>query len=67
MEKLYRLNRPTLSVDTKTLETVTIPQGELVAVGDEREDRMVNVTWNGRTLMMFRQDVMRGKIVTARG
>ena len=54
MEKLYRLNRPTLSVDTKTLETVTIPQGELVAVGDEREDRMVNVTWNGRTLMMFR-------------
>jgi len=63
MEKLYQLNRPTLSVDIKTMETVTIPDGAIVAVGDERDDRMVNVIWHGKILMMFRQDMMRGKEV----
>jgi hypothetical protein len=67
MEKLYRLNRPTLSVNTKTLETITLAEGEVIAVGDERDDRMVNVTWHDKSLMMFRQDVMRCKEVTGVG
>jgi hypothetical protein len=57
--KLYRLNRPTWSVDVEAAITVRIPEGEIIeAVEEAREDnRIINVAWKGKTLLMFRQDM----------
>lgn len=53
--KRYRLTRPTLSIDLKTAWSILIPEGEIVEVLDTRptDQRMVNVAWNGRRVMMF--------------
>ena len=57
----YRLNTPTLEiVKTDSQHSpVTVPNGAVVKVVDAPLDgnRLVDVYWNGRTVMMFTTDI----------
>ncbi len=67
--KRFRLRTPTIGVD-KTGESkiaVTIPAGVTIEIvrGTSPNDSMVDVVWNGRTMVMFIQDIQeRGEEVT---
>jgi hypothetical protein len=57
----YRLNTPTLAivkVDGHN-SPVTIPHGAVVKVsaGPLHGDRLVDVIWDGKTIMMFTTDI----------
>jgi hypothetical protein len=64
--KLYRLIRPTLSIDLNARKTVMIPAGEIIEVIGERipDQRMLDIRWDDQVLMMFVEDVKRCKEVT---
>jgi hypothetical protein len=69
--RTYRLKTPTLAVMTLDGQKipVTIPMGATVEViaTDINGNRLVDVTWEGHTVMMFTTDLReRGKVVTAR-
>ena len=68
--QLFRLNTPTLGM--LTLDTsghkipITLPLNAVVRPESEtlEEDRLIEVTWQGTTLMMFAQDLrVRGEPV----
>jgi hypothetical protein len=61
--KLYRLIRPTLSVDMNSRKTVMIPAGELIVVVEEGapDQRMLDVRWKDQVLLMFVEDVKRSE------
>lgn len=57
--KRYRLGTAALSVDPQKQTAVLIPQGEIVEIDIARDKRrrMVNVIWNGQTLLLFIRDI----------
>ena len=60
--KKFRLNRETISIETvgEVRRVVMVPAGDVVTVlsGPTPDDkRMVDVRWNGRTLVMFAVDI----------
>ena len=59
--KRFELCRPTIAIDTvegKRL-AVTVPAGVIIKVvsGPRHGDRMVDVLWEGRLVVMFEVDV----------
>ena len=70
--KRYRLNAPTLAIDSsgERRMAITIPEGETIEVirGPRPDDmRMVDVEWNGKELVMFLADVQdRGEYIGGR-
>ena len=69
--RTYRLKIPTLAIMTVDGQKipVTIPLGGTVKVinTDINGNRLVDVTWEGRTVIMFTTDLReRGEVVTAR-
>ena len=69
--RTYRLKIPTLAIMTVDGQKipVTIPLGGTVEVinTDINGNRLVDVTWEGRTVIMFTTDLReRGEVVTAR-
>jgi hypothetical protein len=69
--RTYRLKIPTLVIMTLDGQQIplTIPMGGTVKViaTDINGDRLVDVTWEGKTVMMFTTDLReRGEVVTAR-
>lgn len=61
MGNLYFLVNEILAVDLENTKPVTIPKGETVEFIAARppDDRLVNVAWRGRTLMIFHRDLLR--------
>ena len=57
----YRLNTPTLAIIQHDGENhpTTIPNGAVVKVlsGPLDGNRLVDVTWDGKTIMMFTTDI----------
>jgi hypothetical protein len=71
--KRFRLKEATLAIDSNGERkiAITVPVGEIVEVirGPRPDDkRMLDVRWNGRTLVMFAEDVEnRGEKIPDRG
>jgi hypothetical protein len=70
--KSYRLNTPTLAIVTCDRQkiAITIPLGGIVTVSqtDINGDRLIDVIWEGRSTMIFAQDLRdRGELVTSTG
>jgi hypothetical protein len=67
--KSFRITTPTLAILSPHRDghriPITIPRNAVVTVEEEIDgDRLVDVLWNGKTLMMFTQDIrMRGTLV----
>jgi hypothetical protein len=65
--KVYEIDTPTLAIECRDdgrKETVTIPRESVVTLPAETDDTLVNVVWEGRTVMMFTQDLRaRGHLV----
>ncbi len=59
--KRFKLETPTVAVETVGGKrvAVTVPAGETIKVvsGPRHGDRMMDVLWNGRIIMMFAVDV----------
>jgi len=59
--KRYRLNTPTLAIANEDGQhhPVTVPRGAVVKVVDGPLDgnRLVDVRWEGKTVMMFTTDI----------
>ena len=69
--RTYRIKTPTLAIMTLDGQKipVTIPLGSTVEVinTDINGNRLVDVTWEGKTVMMFTTDLReRGEVVTAK-
>jgi hypothetical protein len=67
--KRFELSVPTLALDTVDGKrvAVTIPGGDIIKVvsGPRHGDRMVDVLWEGRVVVMFESDVsVRGTEIT---
>jgi hypothetical protein len=54
----FRLSQPTLGVDSDR-HTVQIPLGSVIKVltGEENQERMVDVDWDGTIVKLFVQDI----------
>ena len=66
----FRLTNPTLALVHENGHHVahTVPTGTIIVVDDVafNGEKLVNVTWDGRTVMMFAQDLRsRAERVTA--
>lgn len=61
MGNLYLLVKEVLAVDLDTTKALTIPEGETVEFIAPRppDDRLINVAWRGKTLMIFHRDLLR--------
>ena len=59
--KRYRLNTPTLAIVKieGQQSPVTVPSGSVVKVvdGPLNDNRLVDVNWEGKTVMMFTTDI----------
>jgi hypothetical protein len=57
----FRLHTPTLGITTVDGQNlaITVPKGAVISVVDGPMDgtRLVDVTWDGKTLMMFTIDL----------
>ena len=57
----YRITNPTLALVEENGHHVahTVPTGALITVNGDAFDgeKLVNVTWDGKTVMMFAQDL----------
>jgi len=64
---VYEIDTPTLAIEcleNGRKETVTVPRESVVTLAAEIDGTLVNVVWEGRTVMMFTQDVrVRGHLV----
>lgn len=72
MQEQYRLKIPTLAIMSHAGQNlpITIPQGGMVVVVNGPLDgtRLVDVEWEGKTVMMFPTDVReRGERINAAG
>lgn len=59
--KLFKLETPTMAIETVSGKrvAVTVPAGEIIKVisGPRHGDRMMDVFWDGRVVMMFAVDI----------
>jgi hypothetical protein len=55
--QVFRLKTPTLGMIPSQRLPVPIPQDAVVIVQDEPCEETVNVSWEGRALMMFVKDL----------
>ena len=59
---LYRIKVPTIALFEEDGHRIarTVPPGACIAVNPAAFDRtnLVNVTWDGKKVMMFRQDLL---------
>ena len=67
--KRFELSKSTLAIDSVEGRrvAVTVPAGEIIKVvaGPRHGDRMVDVLWEGRVVVMFEIDVnLRGTEIT---
>jgi hypothetical protein len=55
----YRLRTSMLSVDPENETTIIIPEGQIIQIEKLRDPyrRMVEVLWNGQTLLLFMVDI----------
>ena len=63
----FRLNTPTIALFFEDGRQVarTVPQGAVVQVNTLEGDKLIEVEWEGRTILMFAQDIRtRGERVT---
>jgi len=65
--KVYEIDTPTLAIvhrENGRSETVTVPRESVVTLAAETDDTLVSVVWEGRTVLMFTQDLRaRGHLV----
>jgi hypothetical protein len=61
MGDLYFLVKDVLAVDLDSTEALTIPKGETIEFVAARppDERLVDVVWRGKTLMIFHRDLLR--------
>ena len=63
----FRLNKPTIALFFEEGRQVarTIPQGAVVQVNTTEGNKLIEVVWEGRTVLMFAQDLRaRGERIT---
>ena len=55
----FRLNMPTIALFSEEGRQVarTVPQGAVVQVNTLEGDKLIEVEWEGRTILMFAQDI----------
>ena len=60
----YRLKQPILALfeSDGSHQSATVPAGTVVYLGGKKfnGDRLMEVTWDGRTVMMFTEDLRTG-------